>query len=91
MDSPNSPTDEQQRQESPQAAAGPSSPTGDTKPSQTSSILKERRFKLSRCVLLCEGRSASSVLTRLTRSRLLWSLQGMRPLSVSACWRELRI
>ncbi len=30
MDSPNSPTDEQQRQESPQAATGPLSPTGNT-------------------------------------------------------------
>ncbi|KAI0748897.1 fungal-specific transcription factor domain-containing protein [Fomes fomentarius] len=57
MDSPNSPTDEQQqRQDSPQATAGPSSPTGDTKPSQTSSILKERRFKLSRACDRCRRR-----------------------------------
>ncbi|RDX49460.1 hypothetical protein OH76DRAFT_1403691 [Lentinus brumalis] len=57
---PSSPaTDDQQRQESPQASgqAGGSGSNGDTKPSsQTTSILKERRFKLSRACDRCRRR-----------------------------------
>ena len=88
MDSPSSPTEE--RQESPQAqsngagASGSSASAGDMKPSQTSSILKERRFKLSRCAVSLLVPSAAVRLT-LTRRRFA---QGMRPVSVSSARRR---
>ena len=51
MDSPNSPVDEPSQAQTPQpsgSGGGSANGSADPKPSQTSSILKERRFKLSR-------------------------------------------
>ena len=71
MDSPNSP-DSNDQAATPQTSqtelqnGASSSSNADVKPSQTSSILKERRFKLSRCALSAPTRAMRRARTGLT-------------------------